>query len=134
MTTGFHHIALTASDFDRTLRFYTEGLGFSVRLRWGEPGRRAAMLNLGDGGCIEIFEGSPQLPKGGDPKATGTWLHLAVKTTDTRALFQKALDAGARVHQEPSDVTIQSEPAPLPVTIAFVYGPDGELIEFFQER
>ena len=134
MTNGFHHIAITAADFDRTIQFYAQGLGFSLKRSWGEPGSRAAMLDLGDGGCIEIFEGSGQIPQGSDPKAAGCWLHLAVKTSDTRALFQQALAAGATVHQEPADLTIQSQPHPLPVPRALAYGPDGELIESCQER
>ena len=27
---GFHHVALRASDFDKSLLFYTEGMGFPV--------------------------------------------------------------------------------------------------------
>ena len=28
---GYHHVAIRAADFDGTLRFYTEGLGFRVQ-------------------------------------------------------------------------------------------------------
>ena len=35
----FHHVAIHAIDFDATLKFYTEGLGYSVRFKFSVPGR-----------------------------------------------------------------------------------------------
>lgn len=133
-TTGFHHIALRTADYDKSVAFYSKGLGFREKIRWGKPGSRCIMLDFGDGGCLEIFEGTPDLPKDGDLSGTGRFLHLAIRTTDTRELFRMAMEAGATVSSEPEDLTIDSQPQPTPVTIAFVYGPDGELLEFFQER
>lgn len=132
--TGFHHIALNARDFDRTVAFYTQGLGFRKKISWGEEGHRSIMLDMGDGGCVEIFEGAADMVHGDVGKAAGNWLHLAIRTDDTRAMFERALAAGAAVSSEPAELVIASEPQPTPVTIAFVFGPDGELIEFFQER
>ena len=34
-TTGAHHLRLTVSDLDRSLKFYTEVLGFELRVRFG---------------------------------------------------------------------------------------------------
>lgn len=31
---GFHHVALQTSDFEKSLAFYTEGLGFQLRAKW----------------------------------------------------------------------------------------------------
>jgi len=54
---GFHHVAIRAVDFDETIRFYTEGLGFRVHFPFSVPGRidRAAFLDAGDGRFIEVF-------------------------------------------------------------------------------
>ena len=41
--------------------------------------------------------------------------------------------AGAEVTVETRDVTISTEPPP-PIRIAFFKGPDGELIELFQDE
>ncbi len=42
--TGFHHVRLTVSDFDRSLAFYTNVLGFSVAVRVSEV---SALLRRG---------------------------------------------------------------------------------------
>ena len=56
---GFHHVAIRAADFDATLRFYTEGLGCSVRYEFSVPGRidRAAFLDAGDGRIMQEIAG-----------------------------------------------------------------------------
>ena len=58
---GFHHVAIRAVDFDETIRFYTEGLGFRVHFPFAVPGRidRAAFLDAGDGRFVEVFGQSP---------------------------------------------------------------------------
>ena len=125
---GIHHIAIAASDFDKSMAFYTEGLGFKQTAAWGEGDKRAAMLNIGNGVCVELFA------KGtAEKQANEKIIHLAFSTTDPDSAYQNALDAGAVSHMEPTDVDIPSEPS-MPVRIAFVKGPDGELLEFFKQR
>jgi glyoxylase I family protein len=122
---GFHHVALKAKDFDRSVRFYTQALGFKEKLRWGEGGGRAIMLDTGDGSSLEIFAGGT----GGTPE--GALLHFALRTADCGAALERARAAGAPVTMEPQDVDIPSRPV-VRVRIAFCKGPDGEVIEFFQ--
>ena len=80
----------------------------------------------GDGNYLEIFAG------GGEPKPEGAVLHFALRTTDCDTAIERAREAGAEVTVEPKDVDIPSTPEPTPVRIAFCKGPDGEVIEFFQ--
>ncbi|KQX48346.1 MULTISPECIES: VOC family protein [unclassified Paenibacillus] len=54
---GFHHVAIRASNFEATVKFYTEGFGFTERLSWGEGDRRAVLLDTGDGDYLEVFAG-----------------------------------------------------------------------------
>ena len=57
---GFHHVAIRVYDFDATVRFYTEVLGFTDKVRWGEGDNRAIMLDTGDGNYLEVFAGGRQ--------------------------------------------------------------------------
>jgi glyoxylase I family protein len=126
---GFHHAAMTVRDFEESVRFYTEGLGFSVYLSWGDVNNRAVMLDIGNGNYVEIFSG------GLEDKPEGIWKHLAFSTDNCDLAIEKARAAGAIVTKEPMDVDIVSNSgSATAVRIAFCKGPDGETIEFFQYR
>ncbi|WP_428940821.1 VOC family protein [Fontivita pretiosa] len=124
---GFHHVAIRARDFDASVRFYTEALGFKEKIRWGEGAKRAIMLDAGDGNYLEIFANGQE-----GPKPEGAILHFALRTDNTDAAIARARAAGAIVTVEPKDVLIPSTPQPTHVRLAFCKGPDGEVIEFFQ--
>jgi glyoxylase I family protein len=126
---GFHHVAIRAHDFDGSVRFYTEALGFVEKIRWGEGPKRAIMLDAGDGNYLEIFANAAP-----GPKPEGAILHFALRTTNADAAIERARAAGAEVTVEPKDLTLQSTPGPTPIRIAFCKGPDGEFIEFFQNE
>jgi glyoxylase I family protein len=126
---GFHHIALSVFDFDKTVEFYASGLDFKVRYGWGEAPHRAAMIDIGSGDYLEVFEGG----KSPLETAQGVLLHFALRTSNTDAAFAKAIAAGAVVEMEPKDVPIKGTPE-IVVRIAFVKGPDNEIIEFFQNE
>jgi glyoxylase I family protein len=125
---GFHHIAMRVKDFDASVKFYTQALGFPVFRAWGEGEKRAAMIDTGNGNYLELFANGP-----GGVRPDGHWIHLALRCTDTKSAIEKARAAGCTVTMEPADITIASVP-PYPVRIAFFKGPDGELIEFFETR
>jgi glyoxylase I family protein len=125
---GFHHIAIRVRDFDASVTFYTQGLGLTPMITWGEGDSRAIMLDAGNGNAVEIFAGGTEL------KPEGAWLHLAFATEDCTAALVRAVTAGAKVTMEPTDLTIPSQPAPTPVRIGFCTGLDGEIIEFFQKK
>jgi glyoxylase I family protein len=126
---GYHHVAIRAADFDETLRFYREGLGFGVAVRWGQGDGRAALMDTGDGNYLEVFAGGKRSP--GEPAPEGAILHYALRTTDCDAALERARAAGATVTVEPKTLALESEPK-ITIRIAFCKGPDGELIEFFQ--
>ncbi len=128
ITSGFHHIALRASNFDASVRFYTQALGFVPRITWGEGDKRAIMLDTGNGNYLEIFAGGQA-----GPRPEGAWLHLALRTSQCDAALERARQAGAQVTMESKSLDIPSTP-PTPVRIAFCQGPDGEIIEFFQNN
>ncbi|MBC8080363.1 MAG: VOC family protein [Gorillibacterium sp.] len=122
---GFHHVAIKVGDFDKTIAFYTELLGFQARLTWGEGDERGALLDTGDGNYLEVFAGGE---KGIKPK--GGFFHIAFRTDDVDSAVERVRLAGAEITIEPKDVVIQGEVA-TPIRIAFFNGPDGESIELF---
>jgi catechol 2,3-dioxygenase-like lactoylglutathione lyase family enzyme len=134
---GFHHVAIRAADFDATIKFYTEGLQCSVRYEFSVPGRidRAAFLDAGDGRFIEVFgpgssvqaEGRRRQP---DEEATeGALLHFCLRVADVDAAYARAVAAGATSRIAPRVANLAGKP-PAEVHIAFVTGPNGEVIEF----
>lgn len=125
---GFHHLALVTADFDRCLEFYLKGLGCSYVRGWGEGDGRAAMIDFGSGHLLEIFANGTK-----EEQQNARFLHLAIATPDPDGAYEAALKAGAKPMDPPKDVDIPSDP-PMPVRIAFVYGPDGEILEFFCDK
>ncbi len=141
LTSGncFHHVAVRALDFDATLKFYTEGLGFRVHFPFAIPGRidRAAFLDAGDGRFVEIFgPGSTVQSEGparaaGEAPSEGAVLHFCLRAADTDASYVRALAAGAASRVAPVSRRLSEDPL-VEVRIAFVTGPNGEVIEFLQ--
>lgn len=103
---GVHHIALkpTAEQYEKTVEFYTQLLGFEVKKSWGDPQRPCLMVSCGDNSCMEILNGEEPAAKG------GALDHIAFATSRVDEL------AGS------------------PIRIAFCWGPMGEYIEFFWEK
>jgi catechol 2,3-dioxygenase-like lactoylglutathione lyase family enzyme len=122
---GLHHITIEASDFDRSLRFYTEVLGFRTVLTFQEEGQTVAMPDTGDATYVELFSG------GSGERTSGSILHLALRTGDCAKATEQARDAGCTITQEPTDLVLEGDP-PVLVRYSFCEGPDGEQIELFQ--
>jgi catechol 2,3-dioxygenase-like lactoylglutathione lyase family enzyme len=138
---GFHHVAIRAVDFDETIRFYTEGLGFRVHYRFSVPERidRAAFLDAGDGRFIEVFgQGSTVQSEGrrrqpAEERTEGALLHFCLRVADTDESYARAIAAGAASRVEPRTGRLGTDPV-VEVRIAFVTGPNGEVIEFLQSE
>jgi glyoxylase I family protein len=138
---GFHHVAIRAVDFDESIRFYTEGLGFRVHFPFSIPGRidRAAFLDAGDGRFVELFgDGSTVQAEGrrrrpNEERTEGALLHFCLKVVDTDAAYARAMAGGAESRIEPRSVRLSEDPL-VEVRIAFVTGPNGEVIEFMQSE
>ncbi|PSK89100.1 VOC family protein [Taibaiella chishuiensis] len=138
--TGIHHIAIRATDFEATLAFYTQALGFSLSHSWSLPAfnlKQAAMLRAADGlSYIELYDeaadiatqGRKRLP--GEPLTQTALLHICLGTGDAAAAFHRAIAYGATPCIEPMALEL-GEPA-IKVRNALVYSPNGEVIEFLE--
>ncbi len=126
---GFHHLALRARDFEKSLKFYTEVMGFKVAMGWGEKGKRIQMLDTGDGNYFELFERPNQEAP---PAGEALFFHVALRCSDVNAAIERVRAAGCEITMEPKDVTLQSTIGTTTIRIGFFKGPDGEILEFFQ--
>ncbi|WP_316802580.1 VOC family protein [Pedobacter nototheniae] len=137
---GLHHIAIRAKDFDRTLNFYTQGLGFTVSHSWTLPEfniKQACMLKSADGDSyIEIFDYQANAPtqgqkaNGDEEIKTGSLLHFALNVVDAKLAFNQAIDAGGQECVKP--MVLQLGKPAVEVKNALVYSPNGEVIEFLE--
>lgn len=136
---GFHHVAIRAIDFDATVEFYTEGLGFRVHFPFSIPGRidRAAFLDAGDERYVEVFGQASTVQSEGrrrradEDRTEGALLHFCLRVADTDAAYARAIARGAQPRVEPVSRQLSADPL-VEVRIAFVTGPNGEVIEFMQ--
>lgn len=141
LITGIHHIAIRANDFDRTLNFYRQALGFRVAHTWSLPEfnlERAAMLQSADGRTfIEVFDTAADIAAEGRKRRPGeapvqtALLHLCLSTGNAEAAYHQAIAAGATSCIPP--MTLQLGSPPLNIQNALVYSPNGEVIEFIEK-
>ena len=123
--TGIHHIALKCGSkekFDKTVAFYKDLLGLSVKRAWNG----AVMLDTG-AGLLEIFEEGDEVP------AMGQYRHVAFAVTNPDPMIEAIRAAGYAITMECTDIVIPSNP-PYPARIAFCIGELSEEIELFCEK
>jgi glyoxylase I family protein len=124
---GFHHVAVRTPNWDGSLKFWLEGMGFHKKVEWGQAPTRAALLDMGDGNYLEVFEREALQ----NTEVEAPIFHFCLRTNDVDASFARAVEAGATVVSEPSDPSVFAEKG-MKVRIAFIKGPGGEVCEFFQ--
>ena len=76
-----HHIAIICSDYERSKKFYTEVLGFTIIQEVYRAERQSYKLDLALNGeyLIELFSFPQTPPRLSKPEATGL-RHIAFKT------------------------------------------------------
>jgi len=123
---AFHHVAVKAKDFEKSVEFYTKTLQLKQIKAWGEGDGRAVMLELGDGSCMELFAGGSNIDEQICPIQ-----HIAFNVNDPFECTEIVRKAGCEITIEPKEVEVPGNPG-LHAVIAFCKGPDGEILEFFK--
>ncbi len=129
MDFSVHHIAITASDLERSTAFYA-AFGFRTDFEWEAPdgSRRLRQMRLGDG-MIELFA-YPDSPPAGDPAPSNAigLKHLALSTPDIRGALRSLKSLGL------ASPDVEAFDTPAGMTIAFIADPDGVSIELVEEH
>jgi len=121
---GIHHIAIIASDYEKSKRFYTEILGFKIDSEINREERESFKLDLSLNGeyVIELFS-FPEPPKRPSrPESTGL-RHLAFKVDNIEDAIEELIKHD--VHPEPVRIdqftgkkfTFFSDPDDLPLEL-----------------
>lgn len=126
---GIHHAAIAAPQYDKAVAFY-EALGFVPYKEWGEGASRVCLMDAGGGAYIELFAAGA-LPQ---DACGANFMHLAFSVSDVEKTYRLAIGLGAREKQPPKTVVLDASPTPVSITCAFVYGINGETLEFFREN
>ncbi|MFT3789414.1 MAG: VOC family protein [Tepidisphaeraceae bacterium] len=131
--TGFHHVALNARrSYDNACKFYGEILGLTRRVEFVAGGRRISLFDAGNASYVEVFD---ETGKAAESKPA-TLAHFALRTNDVDGMIAKCVAFGLKVTVEPKTVEFPTHmgPNPFKIRIAFVEGPEGESLEFFDEQ
>ena len=95
-------VALTVSDFERSVKFYCEGLGIEPAAIWNNDGGQALMLNMGNA-TLEVFderqaEVIDQLEVG---KRVSGPIRFALRVPDLKSAMERLLAHGATLVHPP---------------------------------
>ena len=124
MFTGVHHVAIIASDYERSKIFYTRTLGLAIVSETYRRERDSWKLNLAlpDGVEIELFSFPAPPKRPSHPEAAGL-RHLALRTATFTETVANLTAAGVAVEPVRVDelttkrYTFFADPDGLPIEI-----------------
>jgi catechol 2,3-dioxygenase-like lactoylglutathione lyase family enzyme len=119
MNDRFHHLFITPADFEASLAFYRDVLGWSVTETWGGNGTSRGSVLSGGGMKVVLSERVPEAkPNGADDARPN--VHLDIHDIDARF---RSLPKGEHVVVEPQSTHWGTR-------WFVVRDPDGNLIAF----
>jgi uncharacterized glyoxalase superfamily protein PhnB len=119
-------IALTVTEFERSVKFYCEGLGIEPAAIWNNDGGQALMLNMGNA-TLEIFDEKQAqvIDQLEAEKRISGQIRFALQVPDLKSAMDRLLAHGATLVHPP--VT-----TPWGDTNVRLQDPDGMQITLFQ--
>ncbi len=129
------HVAIRVPDYDATLRFYTDKLGFELVKEWtlgdAAPGVRLAYLRLGAFMIEVIGDARPApVPESSDIAShlsRSGYIHLCLRVTDVERTLAQLRERGVEVFAEPFVIE------PIGQRLAMVKDNSGNVIELAQD-
>ncbi|MGI3165904.1 SMU1112c/YaeR family gloxylase I-like metalloprotein [Pseudooceanicola sp. 200-1SW] len=127
MLSGFHHVAIIASDYARSKAFYTKVLGLAVIAETYRAARDSWKLDLAlpGGGQIELFTFPGAPPRPTRPEAQGL-RHLCFATPDLDAAMAELQAKGVTVEPVRVDEGTGAR-------FTFFADPDGLPLELYEQ-
>lgn len=124
--TGIHHVAIIASDYQLSRRFYTEILGLDVVAETYRAARDSYKLDLRlpDGAQIELFSFPNPPPRPSRPEACGL-RHLALGVPDIADAVRELQGYGVEVEAVRIDEFTDRK-------FTFFADPDGLPLELYE--
>jgi glyoxylase I family protein len=124
--TGIHHVAIIASDYQLSRRFYTEILGLDVVAETYRAARDSYKLDLRlpDGAQIELFSFPNPPPRPSRPEACGL-RHLALGVPDIADAVRELQGYGIEVEAVRIDEFTDRK-------FTFFADPDGLPLELYE--
>jgi len=95
-------IALTARDYERSVKFYCEGLRIEPAAIWNNDGGRALMLNMGDA-TLELFDErqAEVIDQLEAEKRVSGQIRFALQVPDLKSAMDRLLAHGATLVHPP---------------------------------
>jgi len=123
---GVHHIAIIASDYEASKRFYVEVLGCRLEAEYYRTERQSWMgkLSLNGTYLIELFTFVNTPPRSSGPEALGL-RHLAFEVDDVPAARDELLGLGVACEE------LRTDPNTLKAMF-FFRDPDGLPLEIYE--
>jgi glyoxylase I family protein len=125
--TGIHHVAIIASDYQLSRRFYTEILGLDIIAEVYREARDSYKLDLRlpDGAQLELFSFPNTPPRPSRPEACGL-RHLALAVPDMDHAVRELQGYGVEVEPVRIDEYTQRK-------FTFFADPDGLPLELYEQ-
>lgn len=125
---GVHHISMKTDHWDESMHFYCDVLGFMPGGKAEGMSARMQMLYAGGNVAIELTE-LKEKRTAAEEVNPPHYAHVALRVTDTAALMDKVRAAGVEITMETKTI----HAGDIHAVIGFFKGPQGEVIEAFQE-
>ena len=123
---GIHHIAIIAGDYERSKKFYTEVLGFTIIKETFRKERNSYKLDLAIDGIysIELFSFPNNRERASLPESKGL-RHLAFAVDSVAVAVSELMAHGVVVQSIRTDEITNKQ-------FCFFYDPNGQPLELYE--